>query len=156
MSVDFLTGISSVPFTSRQSLPGPGMDEKGMPVGCQHGHAHCLIKPAVTGKTDNNNTGRVHCFNWDLRCLPYPIKSLVEFQQAEFSWWNCKSARTTELTAFISSVPSSLGICLKDSIASRTVPLEHHAVQMLDVWHLFSPWLAWSPPWAPTRLPPRA
>lgn len=80
-----------------------------MPVGCQRGHSQCLIKSAVTGQTDINNTGRVHCINWDLCYLPYPIKSLVESQRAEVSWWNCRSARTAELTAYISSVLSSLG-----------------------------------------------
>lgn len=131
--VEFLTHVSSLLFTSRQFLSGPGMDEKDMPVGCQHGCAQCLIRSTVTGKTDVNNTGWVHRFDWDLQCLPYSIKSLVKSQQAEFSWWNCKSARTTELTVSISSVSSSLGVCLKDSIASRPEPLEHHVVQMLGV-----------------------
>lgn len=55
----FLTHISSLLFTSRQSQSGPGMDEKDMPVGCQHGCAQCLIKSTVAGKTDINNTGWV-------------------------------------------------------------------------------------------------
>lgn len=41
---------------------------------------------------------------------------------------------------------------MKDRVASRAVPLKHHAVQILELCHLFSPWSAWSPLQAPIGL----